>query len=175
MIKRTCLLTFSIIAASSFADIQGEGFVAPQVDSSSSVKNPAQGEIVFDWTSTTAGDLKVYDGDGWVTLNPTVTDKIATAKIVCKDSGSGGSSITTDADNMIATVGNRSGNDCLVTLETGFFSATPTCWATNGGVEFRHYYVTETNATSVTLGVGLPDGSAAANASAARITCKGAP
>lgn len=43
-------------------------FSAPVVEAETSVVAPSQGNIIFDYTSTTDGDFKGYNGSSWVNL-----------------------------------------------------------------------------------------------------------
>jgi microcystin-dependent protein len=43
-------------------------FAAPVVEQESSVVTPSQGDIMFDYTSSTDGDFKGYNGSAWVNL-----------------------------------------------------------------------------------------------------------
>ena len=43
-------------------------FSAPTVSGTGNVANPEQGNIIFDWISSTSGVFKGFDGASWVTL-----------------------------------------------------------------------------------------------------------
>jgi len=95
--------------------------------------------------------------------------KIGTAKVSCSSS----SSITTNTDSMIVSIGNISSGSCAITLTTGYFSATPECFVTWTGVGNNAITYSSASSATATTVAAVTDAGVAATTFGAQIMCIG--
>ncbi len=98
--------------------------------------------------------------------------KIGAAEVNCD----GSSSLVSNADSMVSTVGNISSGTCSITLTTGYFSSTPVCvgsWNNTGSLQ--SILTRATSATALTMYSASVSAGSVINSSAydANIICIG--
>ncbi len=121
-------------------------------------------------------------------INPRVQAPILVNGLINSSSGvtspeigvvscSSSSSIAGQHGSWIASIGNVSGGACVITLNSGIFSATPYCWATfNGGMGVgngRILSLAMSSSTSITVDCADDTGAACTTYSAV-VACMGA-
>lgn len=87
---------------------------------------------------------------------------------------SSGSTITSNPDSMVASIGNASSGVCTVTLTTGYFSSTPICIGNSNELAASALFIT-TNATSATslTWAGYDDSGTGSTSPAGNLICFG--
>jgi hypothetical protein len=101
---------------------------------------------------------------GSVTSNSTGAQRVENAILSCGAS----SAITSQSGSWISAIGNISSGSCVVTIATGMFSATPSCFITGsytGTTQAERVTANVASATSVTIsGSSMSSGSATVSA-----------